>query len=112
VAQLTQVTAAASPEELKKFLRAVNDTVSLLHDTTYVGLVSPKLSGSLRIVCYADASFAGNVDHSSQIGCLLMILDSENNTHILNWFSRKSAHVTVSILTAETLAVTAAVDVA
>jgi hypothetical protein len=112
VAQLAQVTAAASHEELKKCLRVVKDTVSFLHDTAEVRLVFPKLTGSMRLVCYADASFAGNVDHSSQLGCLLMFLDSENNTHILNWFSRKSARVTVSILTAETLAVTAAVDAA
>jgi hypothetical protein len=111
-AQLAQVTAAASPEELNKCLRVVKDTASFLHDTADVGLVFPKLTGSMRLVCYADASFAGNVDHSSQLGCILMLLDSENNTHILNWFSRKSARVTVSILTAETLAVTAAVDVA
>jgi hypothetical protein len=107
VAQLSQVTAAASPEALKKCLRGLKDTVSFLHDTADVVLVFPKLSSSLRLVCYADASFAGNVDHSSQLGCLLMLLDSENNTHILIWFSRKSACVTVSILTAEMLAVTA-----
>jgi hypothetical protein len=112
VAQLAQVTAATNPEELKKCLRIVKDTVSFLHDTADVGLLFPKLSGCLHLVCYADASFAGNVDHSSQIGCLLMLVDSAKPTHILNWFSRKSARVTVSILTAESLAVTAAVDIA
>jgi hypothetical protein len=112
VAQLAQVTAAAVPEELQKCLRVVRDTITFLHETADVGLVFPKLAGPLRLVCYADASFAGNVDHSSQLGCLLMLVDSANNAHILNWFSRKSSRVTVSILTAETLACTAAVDVA
>jgi hypothetical protein len=74
-----------------------------MHDTADVGLAFPKLAGPLRLVCYADASFAGNVDHSSQLGCLLMLVDSVNNAHILNWFSRKSSRVTDSILAAETL---------
>jgi hypothetical protein len=112
VAQLAQVTAAAVPEELQKCLRVVRDTINFLHDTAAVGLVFPKLDGPLHLVCYADASFAGNFYHSSQLGCLLMLVDSVNNAHILNWFSRKSSRVTVSILTAETLACTAAVDVA
>jgi hypothetical protein len=41
-----------------------------------------------------------------------MLVDSASNMYILNWFSRSSVRVTVSVMTAETLAVTAAVDVA
>jgi hypothetical protein len=70
-----------------------------------------RTTGPLRLVSYADASFGGNADHSSQKGCLLLLVDTSNKAHILHWFSRKIARVTISILTAETLAVAAAVDV-
>jgi hypothetical protein len=84
----------------------------VLHNTADVVLVFPKPAGSLRLLCYADASFAGNVGHNSQLGFLLLLFDSANNAHILNWFICKSSRIPVSILKAETLACTAAVDVA
>jgi hypothetical protein len=89
----------------------VRDTITFLHDTADVGLGFPKLAGSLHLLCYANASSAGNVDHNCQLGFLLVLVDSAHNAHIIHWFICKSSLVTVSILKADTLACTAAVDV-
>jgi hypothetical protein len=90
----------------------VTTTVAFLRATRDVGLKFLVMHGDVRLICYAFASFGGNADHSSQPGCVLLLVDSSKHAHIVHWCSRKSVRVTVSILTAETLAMSMAVDVA
>jgi hypothetical protein len=42
---------------------------------------------SLHVVFYSDASFAGNLDLSSQIGGIILLKDKHGNAHPLHWFS-------------------------
>jgi hypothetical protein len=46
---------------------------------------------SLHVVFYSDASFAGNLDLSSQIGGIILLKDKNGNAHVLHWFSMKCA---------------------
>jgi hypothetical protein len=38
---------------------------------------------SLHVVVYSDASFAGNLDLSSQIGGKMLLKDKYGNAHVL-----------------------------
>jgi hypothetical protein len=44
---------------------------------------------SLHGVFYSDASFAGNLDLSSQIGGIILLKDKHGKAHVLHWFSKK-----------------------
>jgi hypothetical protein len=87
-----------------------SSTVAFLRSTCDVVLVFPDLQNDFRLVCYSDGSFGTNADHTSQLGYLIMLMETAKNAHILTWFIRKSARVTVGVLMAETLAVVATVD--
>jgi hypothetical protein len=56
---------------------------------------------SLHVVFYSDASFAGNLDLSSQIGGIILLKDEHGVAHILHWFTKKCPRVTGSVLAAE-----------
>jgi hypothetical protein len=101
-----------SEPDLLHALELVQGGIEFLKSTAEVGLRFPKLHSTPRLVCYSDASFGGNIDHSSQIAGIVMLVDQEQNAHVLTWFSRKSARVTVSVLTAETLSMVSTVDIA
>lgn len=60
-----------------------------------------RLIGTLRIICFADASFANNGDCSSQIGFVIVLVDEENNANILHYSSTKCKRVTRSVLASE-----------
>lgn len=59
---------------------------------------------SLHLRVYTDASFAGNDDLSSQLGFITLLCDKDDNTHILEYSSRKSKRVVRSILGGEVYA--------
>jgi hypothetical protein len=56
---------------------------------------------SPHVVFYSDASFAGNLDLSSQIGGIILLKVKHGNAHVLHWFSKKCPRVTGSVLAAE-----------
>ncbi|RAL61913.1 hypothetical protein DID88_002402 [Monilinia fructigena] len=56
---------------------------------------------SLKIVVFADASFANNKDYSSQIGYVIIMMDKHNNANIIHWSSIKCKRVTRSVLASE-----------
>ncbi|EED17146.1 hypothetical protein TSTA_022030 [Talaromyces stipitatus ATCC 10500] len=56
---------------------------------------------SLRLVIFADSSFANNKDFSSQIGFVIVLADAANNANIVYWSSIKCKRVTRSVLASE-----------
>jgi hypothetical protein len=67
---------------------------------------------SLHVVFYFDASLAGNLDLSSQIGSIILLKDKHGNAHVLHWFSEKCSSVTGSVLAAEIIGFVTAFDMA
>lgn len=56
---------------------------------------------SLHIRVYADASFAGNDDLSSQLGFIIRLCDSSHRAHVLECSSKKSKRIVRSVLEGE-----------
>jgi hypothetical protein len=56
---------------------------------------------SLHVVFYSDASFAGNLVLSSQIGGITLLKGKHGYAHVLSWFSKKCPRVTGSMLAAK-----------
>lgn len=83
----------------------VNERVVFLKRTAKVGLNFPHLDyDSLRLVCYADGSFANRDDKSSQIGFVTCLVDKYAKMCILAFRSCKAWRVCRSAMAAETLA--------
>ncbi|CDF36767.1 unnamed protein product [Chondrus crispus] len=92
-AQVTEKTFGI--EKLKSF----NCTVKHLKGTHSRCLnFYPLQKDSLHMRVYTDASFAGNDDLSSQLGFIILLCDTSDRAHILEYSSRKSKRVVRSIL--------------
>lgn len=65
---------------------------------------------TLRIRAYADASFAGNKDLSSQVGFVILLCDASDHSHVLSYGSRESKRAVRSAMAGEMYALTAALD--
>jgi Reverse transcriptase (RNA-dependent DNA polymerase) len=65
----------------------------------------------LQLVTFADASFATNRDHSSQLGLVLTLSDSDQYS-IVHYTSTKCKRITRSVLAAEVYGFVAALDIA
>lgn len=70
----------------------------------------PLNNDSLRLVTFADASFATNADMSSQLGFVIALADKFNRANILHYSSVKSKRVTRSVLASELFAAVLAFD--
>jgi hypothetical protein len=67
---------------------------------------------SLHVVFSSDASFAGNLSLSSQIGGIILLKDKHSNAHVLHWFSNKCPRVTGSVLAADIIGFVTAFEMA
>lgn len=56
---------------------------------------------TVKLVVYTDASHANNSDMSSQIGYVIVMMDSTNTANLIHWSSIKCKRVTRSVLAAE-----------
>jgi Reverse transcriptase (RNA-dependent DNA polymerase) len=65
---------------------------------------------STRIVVCADASYASNVDRSSQLGYVLSLVDKHEVSHLLAYCSKKSPRVVTSIFSGEAIALAPALS--
>lgn len=65
---------------------------------------------SLRMMAFANASFATNSDMSSQLGFVICIANKFNRANIIQYASLKSKQVTRSVLAAELFAAVLAFD--
>jgi hypothetical protein len=69
--------------------KSSNDPHNYLKKTVKRNLTFCKLDvKSLHVVFYSDASFAGNLDLSSQIGGIILVKDKHGNAHVLHRFQR------------------------
>lgn len=73
-------------------------------------MYKPLESSTLRIGGYADAAFATNADHSSQIGYIILLCDASSNAHVLSFSSHNSRLVVRSVTAGEVFTFTAYLD--
>jgi hypothetical protein len=106
--RLSQIT----PENINSgATKSCSDLNDYLKKTVKRNLIFCKLDvKSLHVVFYSDASFAGNLDLSSQIGGIILLKDKNGNVHVLHWFSKKCPRVTGSVLAAEIFGFVTAFD--
>jgi hypothetical protein len=91
----------------------MNKPLARLKDTADLALSYPALDvDTIRMVVYADSSFANRRDKSSQLGYVVCRRDKTGTVCILGYRSCKSWRVVRSAMAAETLAFTAAFDAA
>ena len=85
------------------YVKQYNTTVRYLEDTRHLTIRICKLDPeSLHVCAYSDASFSSNTDHSSQLGCSVLLSDKHDNACILQYDSYKCRRVARSVLCAET----------
>jgi hypothetical protein len=83
----SQITSENINSEATKSSNDLNDN---LKKTVKRNLIFCKLDvKSLHVVFYSDASFADNLDLSSQIGGIILLKDKHGYVHVLLWFSKK-----------------------
>jgi hypothetical protein len=93
--------------------KSCNDLNDYFKKTVKRNLIFCKLNvKSLHVVFYSDASFAGNLDLSSQIGGIILLKNKHGNAHDLHLFSKKFPRVTGSVLAAEIIGFVTAFDMA
>lgn len=66
---------------------------------------------SLEIRAYAESSFANNADHSSQLAYVSFVADKNDEYALVVWSSKKSRHITRSVLAAELFALSAGYNI-
>ena len=94
-------------EKLKSFNRTVKHLKGT-HSRCFP--FSPLKKDFLNMRVYTDASFAGNDNLSSQLGFVILLCDSSDRAHILEYSSRKSKRVVRSILGGEVYAFASGFD--
>lgn len=67
---------------------------------------------TLRLIVFTDSSFANNIDFSSQIGFVLILVDATGNANLLHWQSVKCRRVTRSVLASELFGMALGFDIA
>lgn len=101
----------------KKFdktkIKIYNDTVRMLKHNPQRGLKMKKLdTNSLHLKVFSDASFANNLDLSSQLGFIILMCDKNDDCNVIYFSSHKSRRIVRSVLGGEIYAFADAFDVA
>lgn len=65
---------------------------------------------TLQLRAYADTSFAGNADLSSQVDNVVLLCDASGRSHVLSYNNRKCKRVVRSAVAGEVYALSAALD--
>ena len=108
---LSYAAQTTSPE--KADIDALNKRLQWQLDNAERGLRFVKIDmTTARLFVFADASFAGNKDLSSQIGYVIVLADANGNANIIHWSSTKCKRVTRSVLASELYALAHAFDTA
>jgi hypothetical protein len=112
VALASQVTDVEFEADSHGAIRDLNSTLEFLRSTAEVGITYvPMDMETLKLVVYADASYASNADLTSQIGHIALLMDASNNAVPLSYRSCKSKRATRSVVAAEAIALVEAYDV-
>ena len=104
VAKMSHITETEFGHHVEKFSRMSAKTIQKAESNLF-RLRFPKLDpDSLRVRAYADASFSGNVDGSSQMGHIVFLMDDSGACAPLIYKSRKCRRVVRSAMAAESIA--------
>ncbi|KAE8549025.1 hypothetical protein EYB25_007540 [Talaromyces marneffei] len=105
--------AAQAINPIKEDIKALNKRLQWQHVNTSRGLRFVPLDvKTLRLITFADASFANNKDLTSQIGFVIVLADAADNANIVHWSSIKCKRVTRSVLASEMYGMTHGFDAA
>jgi hypothetical protein len=81
-------------------------------DSSDLGLNFPRMDvNSLRLIFYADASYASNADSTFQIDHIAVLMDEHDNSVHLSFRSSRSKRATRSVLDTEAIALFEVFDV-
>ena len=104
ISQLTQVTEKMFEEKPKDMIVRLNKAVKYATGNR-VRLKVPKLDKkSVRVVGFADSSFANNADLSSQLGQIIFLVDKFGNSAPITFKSYKARRITRSAMSGEVIA--------
>jgi trehalose-6-phosphate synthase len=104
VSLLAQVTPEQYEQEHAKHNTEINRVIRYVQRRSCASTYLPLDFSSARIVVYADASYASNVDRSSQLGYVISLVDKHEVSHLLAYCSKKSPRVVTSIFSGEVIA--------
>jgi hypothetical protein len=105
--------AAQAMNPTKEDIKALNKRLEWQHANASRGLrFVPLDTKSLRLIMFADASFANNKDLSSQIGFVIVLADAADNANIVHYSSIKCKRITRSVLASEMYGMTHGFDAA
>jgi hypothetical protein len=96
--------AAQVTEPNEDDINKLNKVLTWQHENPSRGLRFVPLNAdedSLKLLVFTDASFANNLDYSSQIGFVIALADKNDKANILHWSSLKCKRVTRSVLASE-----------
>jgi len=112
ISQLAQVTAERFREERTASLRRLNKAIRFAVENP-LALRIPKLDmETLKVVGFADASFANNHDLSTQLGHIVFLCDAKGNAAPIAFRSYKSRRVVRSAMAGEVIAFSDMFDIA
>ena len=103
VSQMAQVTQEMFKRDKKPFIKRCKKLVRHVHENK-IKVAIPKLEkDSLRVVGFSDASFAGNMDFTSQLGYICFLADESDAAVSIIFKSYKARRVTRSVMAAEVI---------
>jgi Reverse transcriptase (RNA-dependent DNA polymerase) len=83
-------------------IRNINSILRYLQRSTNFALyIKPLNPSTIRIVAFADCSYANNSDHTFQLGYLVVLADETDAWNIVHYTSYKSRRVVRSVLARE-----------
>ena len=104
VSQMTQVARKRFEENQRDVVKRVKRTVRYVQETPAC-IRFPKLSeDNLHVLGLSDASFASNLDFTSQLGYLCLLADNAGNVIPIQFKLYKAQRVTRSVMGAELMA--------
>jgi Reverse transcriptase (RNA-dependent DNA polymerase) len=105
VARGAQVTESQFGKDPSLFINDLNNVITHIQSDVKSGIIFPRIDFNTAHVCvYTDASFANNMDLTSQIGYVVLLMDDSNNAVPLAFRSTKAKRVTRSVIAAEAIA--------
>ena len=104
ILKLTQITRDYFTEERETIIKNTNRAIKYSTDQA-VRIRLPNLQkNTINVVGCSDASFASNLDHTSQLGYILFLADASSNFVPIIYKSYKARCVTTSVPAAELIA--------
>ena len=104
VSQMTQVTRECFEENQRDVVNPVNRTVRYVQETPACIRFPKHREDNLHVLGLSDASFASNLDSTSQLGYLCLLKDNARNVITIQFKSYKARRVTRSVIGAEFMA--------